>query len=81
MPTSFFPFTLSVAAVLLAGCASPDAGGPHDMAGGMGMMKGRMAMASLTPTEGNQARGLVMFHEMTDHLMVHARISGLKPDA
>lgn len=81
MQTSFFPFTLGVAAVLLAGCASPDAGGPNDKAGGMGMMKGRMAMATLTPTEGNQARGLVMFHEMTDHLMVHARISGLKPDA
>ena len=81
MPTSFFSFTLGVAAVFLAGCASPDAGGPHDKAGSMGMMNGRMAMATLTPTEGSQVRGLVMFHEMTDHLMVHARISGLKPDA
>ncbi|MBE0550599.1 MAG: superoxide dismutase family protein [Rubrivivax sp.] len=44
------------------------------------MMKGRMAVASLTPTQGNNVRGLVMFHEMDGHLMVHARISGLKPN-
>jgi superoxide dismutase, Cu-Zn family len=50
--------------------------------GGMmgGMMKGRMAVASLTPTQGNNVRGLVMFHEMDGHLMVHAKVSGLKPN-
>jgi superoxide dismutase, Cu-Zn family len=47
---------------------------------GGGMMKGRMAVASLTPTQGNNVRGLVMFHEMDGHLMVHAMISGLKPN-
>ncbi len=48
---------------------------------GGGMMKGRMAVASLTPTQGSNVQGLVMFHQMDGHLMVHARISGLKPNA
>ena len=38
-------------------------------------------MASLAPTQGHTATGSVMFHEMGGHLMVHARISGLKPNA
>jgi Cu-Zn family superoxide dismutase len=76
-------FTVGALAVVvaLAGCASPNAGGPSGPAGTMAMMGGRMAMASLTPTEGNQVRGLVMFHEMDGHLMVHAKISGLQPNA
>lgn len=60
--------TLSL--VALAGCAAPG-----------GMMQGKMAMASLTPTQGNSTRGLVMFHEKDGHLMVHAKLSGLKPGA
>jgi Cu-Zn family superoxide dismutase len=76
-------------ALALAGCASPDAGHDHGKADSMGMMgghmgggmmKGSMAVASLTPTQGNNLRGLVVFHEMDGHLMVHARISGLKPN-
>jgi len=54
-----------------AGCAAP----------GGTMMKGKMAVASLTPTQGSTASGLVMFHEMDGHLMVHAKLSGLKPGA
>ncbi len=88
MPTTCSPFTLGAAAasltLFLAGCASHDAAGPHDKAGSMakmGMSGGRMAMASLTPTEGSQVRGLVMFHQREGHLMVHAKISGLKPGA
>ena len=84
--------TLALLALSLAGCASnPPAGAPAStapgpglgmgMGMGMGMMNGRMAVASLTPTQGNQVRGLVMFHERDGHLMVHARISGLKPNA
>lgn len=62
---------------LLAGCAGH--GRPH---GEMAMMgKGQVAVASLGPTQGQQARGLVVFHQMDQHLMVHARISGLKPGA
>lgn len=68
-------------AVLFTGCGAhyPRLGG--DKADAMAMMSGPMAMASLTPTEGNQVRGLVMFHAMANHLMVHAKLSGLKPNA
>lgn len=83
----------AVVAVLVAafgaGCASAPAGdgaGPSRhgaMMGGMagGMMAGRMAVATLTPTEGSAVRGLVMFHQMDGHVMVHARLAGLKPNA
>ena len=63
---------LSIAALALAGCATPK---DHPM----GMMAGRMAVATLSPTQGNTVSGLVMFHEMDGHLMVHAQLSGLKP--
>lgn len=66
-----------------ATAAAPQAGATGTMAGKMrgGMMKGGMAVASLTPTQGNNVQGLVMFHQMDGQLMVHARISGLKPNA
>lgn len=70
--------TLAVAAViatLSAGCAAPPSPPDHGA-----MMKGPMAVATLTPTQGNNVRGLVMFHQQDGHLMVHARISGLKPN-
>ena len=72
---------LGLVAVLFTGCGTRHAGPGADKAGAMAMMSGPMAMASLTPTEGNQVRGLVMFHAMADHLMVHAKLSGLKPNA
>jgi Cu-Zn family superoxide dismutase len=68
-------------AVLFTGCAAHQPRPGADKAGAMAMMSGPMAVASLTPTEGNQVRGLVMFHAMADHLMVHAKLSGLKPNA
>ena len=76
---------LAFAALALAGCATPPDARPGHAHGGMmggigGMMKGSMAVASLTPTQGNNVRGLVMFHQMDGQLMVHARISGLKPN-
>ncbi|MFO1275586.1 MAG: superoxide dismutase family protein [Sphaerotilus natans] len=42
---------------------------------------GPMAMAKLEPTRGNAVSGMVMFHEHGDHVMVHAKVSGLKPGA
>lgn len=91
-----FSLALSTLAIVaLAGCAAPGAEHDHSKPdakpGGMGMMgggmmgggmmmKGKMAMASLTPTAGNNVRGLVVFHEMDGHLMVHAKLSGLKPN-
>jgi Cu-Zn family superoxide dismutase len=68
---------------LTAGCASQ---GEHkDHASGMGhmhdMAPGTMAAASLTPTQGNNVRGLVMFHEMGEHLMVHVKVNGLAPNS
>jgi Cu-Zn family superoxide dismutase len=68
---------VALSALTLAGCANP--GPTQDHA--MGMKGGRMAVATLSPTQGNTVRGLVMFHEMDGHLMVHARLSGLKPGA
>jgi Cu-Zn family superoxide dismutase len=66
-------------AFALTGCAIHEdrhgAGKDHPVE----MMAGRMAVATLTPTQGNNVRGLVMFHEVGGHLMVHAQISGLKP--
>lgn len=60
--------------------ASAGAGG-HGMHEHMAMMKGRVAVASLTPTQGQNVRGLFVFHQMGDHLMVHARVTGLTPNA
>jgi Cu-Zn family superoxide dismutase len=63
-----------VAAAVLAGCAHPDHGhGP--------MMDKPMAVATLSPTQGNTATGIVMFHEMDGHVMAHAHVTGLKPNA
>ena len=56
--------------LMLGGCAMPGHG--HG---------GPMAMTTLAPTQGNSASGTVMFHQMGDHLMVHARVTGLKPNA
>lgn len=72
----------------LSACAAPEA--PHDASthahGGAeapmkGMMMGPMAMARLNPTQGSPVQGMVMFHQHGDHLMVHARLSGLQPGA
>ena len=69
------------AALLTTGCAmSVNTSEAHDHAA-MSMAPGQMAVASLGPTQGNNARGLIMFHAMGDHLMVHAQLSGLKPGA
>ena len=62
----------------LAACASH--AGKHGPGPGGSTMDGPMAVASLTPTQGNAVRGLVMFHGMDGHLMVHAKLSGLKPN-
>lgn len=84
------PLVLASTLALVAGCASPDArhdhgkpgeGGKPGMMEHMAGMKGRVAVASLTPTQGQSVQGLVTFHQMGDHVMVHARVSGLKPGA
>lgn len=76
--SSYRILTITAAAALGA-CAAP--GTSQDMHGaGMAGMAG-MAVASLTPTQGNSVRGLVMFHEKDGHVMVHAKLSGLKPNA
>ncbi len=59
------------ATVLLAACSTPMHRAHH---GG-----GPMASAKLEPTRGNATTGSVMFHAMGDHVMMHARIEGLKP--
>lgn len=63
-------------AAALAGCAAPG-DKQADMHHGMK----KMAVATLTPTQGNAVRGMVMFHEMDDHLMVHAYFTGLAPNS
>lgn len=100
MPRLAVPAATALAALLLAGCATPEQAHDHGqaaagskpapmgmMGGGSGgsgggmMMKGRMALATLTPTANSNVRGIVMFHEMDGHLMVHAKLSGLTPGA
>jgi superoxide dismutase, Cu-Zn family len=60
-----------IAALLASGCA-----GLH----GMGRHDGPIAHARLEPTRGNATAGTVGFHQQGDRVMVHARISGLKPN-
>ncbi len=67
-------FILSLATLALTGCALH--GGGHGA-----MLSGRMAAATLSPTQGNSVRGLLMFHEKDGQLMVHAQLSGLKPSS
>ena len=76
------PVRLLVTAALIAsfaGCAvqGEHAGHAQAISNMHDKMRGSMAVASLTPTQGNAVRGLVMFHEMDGHLMAHAQISGL----
>jgi superoxide dismutase, Cu-Zn family len=73
-------------ALACAGCSTPDShshsdGGKGGMADHMAAMKGKAAIATLTPTQNNNVRGLFMFHQMGDHLMVHAHVTGLTPNA
>ncbi|MBQ0930238.1 superoxide dismutase family protein [Ideonella alba] len=70
------PLRLSagVATLLLLGLGGCAMHGQH----GHG---GPAAVATLAPTAGNATAGQVMFHEMGGHLMAHARITGLKPNA
>jgi superoxide dismutase, Cu-Zn family len=64
----------AIAVLALAGCAAGDS--MH------GQGSGRVAFASLTPTQGSTVQGLVVFHEEAGgRLMVHARVSGLKANA
>ncbi len=60
------------AAALLAACSTPmHRGGHHG--------SGPMAAAKLEATRGNTATGMVMFHAMGDHAVLHAKVEGLKP--
>lgn len=56
-----------VAALALAGCATPSAG--------------PVATATLVPTTGNTAKGQVLFTQRGDKVIVSGEISGLKPNA
>lgn len=76
---------MAALAAALAGCAGHrHGGGPEGGMGGHGGGGGMMmpsAMAMLSPTQGQTAGGQVMFHDMGGHLMAHARLTGLKPNA
>ena len=75
---------LSAAVAALSGCSALQ-DGMGAMKEGMGAMRHRMmgdgptATAKLEPTKGNTASGTVTFQQHGSHVMVHARISGLKP--
>ena len=81
--------TLSLLAALVGGGAAPTGHGGHGggapQGDGQGMKMGHMmhnmAVATVTPTQGNTVRGMVVFHEMHGHLMVHAHFTGLAPDS
>ncbi len=73
---------LAALAAALAGCAGHRHGGPEGSMGGPGGgMMMPSAMATLAPTQGQTASGQVMFHDMGGHVMAHARLTGLKPNA
>jgi Cu-Zn family superoxide dismutase len=61
-------------AAALVGCGQMH----HAMQGHGG---GPMARAVLEPTKGNATAGTVMFHASSGGVFMHARITGLKPDA
>jgi superoxide dismutase, Cu-Zn family len=67
---------ITASAAVLAACA----GGPEPMSHAA-MSARDTATASLAPTQGNTARGSVTFHADGDGVFVHARVSGLKPNA
>ena len=71
---TWLPAAGLAAVALLAGCGGMRMHGD-------GHMGGAMAVASLGPTQGSTVGGIVMFHAMDGHLMVHARVTGLKPNA
>ncbi|WP_198320773.1 superoxide dismutase family protein [Azohydromonas aeria] len=73
---------LAALAAALAGCAGHRHGGPEGgMHGHGGMANMPSAMATVAPTQGQTVSGMVGFHDMGGHVMVHARLSGLKPNA
>ena len=75
---------VSAAVLALSGCSSMK-DGMGAMKEGMGAMHDRMlgdgpsATAKLEATKGNSASGTVTFQQHGDHVMVRARVSGLKP--
>lgn len=77
------------AALALGGCAMQQGGqgrgGPMMGGGGGGPMMGGGgmpgAMAKLSPTQGQQATGVAVFHERGGRLMMHVRATGLTPNA
>lgn len=87
---------LAAVAATVAGCAGPrhgmsgnvpaqaaahgGAGQTHGHGHG-GMMSMPSASATLAPGAGQAVRGMVVFHDMGGHMMVHARVSGLKANA
>lgn len=68
---------LILSALALSGCVSVDKH-EHD---GMAMMGKPGAVATLSPTQGNAASGIVMFHAMGEGAMVHAHVTGLPPNS
>jgi Cu-Zn family superoxide dismutase len=66
------------ALALLAACAHEpkSAHSGHEMSK---MAADKMAVASLGPGASGGPSGMVMFHAMDGHLMVHVRMSGLTP--
>jgi Cu-Zn family superoxide dismutase len=67
-------FALALAA-MLAGCA----GMMHREGPMARSMDGPTAVAKLEATRGNATTGTVTFQQHGDHVMVHAKVEGLKP--
>ncbi|PXW98001.1 Cu-Zn family superoxide dismutase [Sphaerotilus hippei] len=78
MRLSFLMLTAGL--LTLSGCGAFGPRGEHGAGPGPGHMMS-MAHARLAPTQGQSAAGEVMFHQHGDHVMVHARLTGLKPGA
>ena len=67
---------IAASVAMLAGCAG-DSTEPRAVA----MSVRDAAMATLAPTQGNAVRGTVTFQPDGDAISVHARVSGLRPNA
>ena len=59
---------LPITALALSSCATQEQHSP-------------MAHAKLQAAESQTASGMVMFHQMDGHLMVHAKVTGLTPNS
>lgn len=87
LPKKFIPlFCAAIALVFFASCSTPTptskAPSPPPQAEAVAATEPlTVALAILTPTEGNQVTGSVKFRQMEDKVAITAKLEGLQPDS